>query len=256
MIGGLGALIVIVVGLYLGVEPSTLLSVVTSAPESSAPPSAAPVKDEASEFVRVVLADTEDTWRALFSRMGKTYQDPKLVLFRDRVSSACGLQSAAVGPFYCPGDHQVYLDLSFFDELARRFGAPGDFAQAYVIAHEVGHHIQSLTGVSARVHAQKRGLAKADANALSVRQELQADCYAGVWGHHAAKRGLLERGDVEEGLRAAAAIGDDRLQKRARGTVAPETFTHGTSEQRVRWFSRGLEGGAFEQCDTFTAAAL
>ncbi|MEQ9501923.1 MAG: neutral zinc metallopeptidase [Deltaproteobacteria bacterium] len=252
LIGGVGAIVVVIVGLYLGVEPSTLLSIVSTEAPAPRDTSTPAVRDEASEFVRVVLGDTETTWRALFAQRGDTYRDPKLVLFRDRVQSACGLQSAAVGPFYCPGDNQVYIDLSFFDALAQRYGAPGDFAQAYVIAHEVGHHIQSLTGVSRQVHAKKRTLPKAQANALSVRQELQADCYAGVWGHHAAKRGLLEEGDVEEGLRAAAAIGDDRLQKRARGTVAPESFTHGTSAQRVAWFRRGLQTGQYEQCDTFT----
>lgn len=254
--GGIGMLAVVVVGMYFGVDPSTLLSMLgSSEPTESAAP--APIDDTASDFVRVVLADTEDTWRPIFQKMGQTYEEPRLVLFRDSVRSACGFQSAAVGPFYCPGDRQVYLDLGFFDELSRRFGAPGDFAQAYVIAHEIGHHVQTLTGVSAKVHAARRGMSKADGNALSVRQELQADCYSGVWAHHASRsRDLLEKGDVEEGLRAAAAIGDDRLQKQARGYVSPESFTHGSSEQRVRWFRRGLETGAFESCDTFGSASL
>jgi hypothetical protein len=216
--------------------------------------SAAP--DEASEFVRVVLADTEDVWAELFGRMRRQYEPPRLVLFSDQVQSACGFQSAAVGPFYCPGDQQVYIDLAFYRELDQRFGAPGDFAQAYVIAHEIGHHVQNLLGVSSEVDQARRRVSEVDANALSVRQELQADCYAGVWAHHSQRRGnniQLEDGDVEEGLAAAAAIGDDRIQRQTRGRVVPESFTHGSSAQRVEWFRRGLQSGSLDQCDTFAA---
>jgi len=212
---------------------------------------------EQVEFVGVVLADTEETWRDLFSQGGATYSEPRLVLYRGAVNSACGLGQAAMGPFYCPGDQKVYLDLGFFDELERRHGAPGDFAQAYVIAHEVGHHVQTLLGVSEKVQRAKRGLSKAAANQLSVRQELQADCFAGIWGHHASRsRQLLESGDIEEGLNAASAIGDDRLQRQTRGYVSPESFTHGSSEQRMRWFTLGLERGTVAACDTFSASVL
>ena len=205
----------------------------------------------------VVLADTEETWQRLFAQMDRRYQLPNLVLFDDAVQSACGLNSAAVGPFYCPGDNKVYIDLAFFRDLDRRFDAPGDFARAYVVAHEVGHHVQNLLGVSGQVHRLRSSLSASESNAMSVRLELQADCFAGVWGHHAAQqRQLLEAGDVEEGLTAAAAIGDDRLQRQARGHVNPESWTHGSSEQRVRWFRRGLEHGRVELCDTFDKGAL
>ena len=198
-----------------------------------------PTQDRAAKFVSAVLRDTEVTWGPLFKQMGETYREPKLVLFTEAVDSACGYQTAAVGPFYCPADEKAYLDLTFFGELDTRFGAPGDFAQAYVVAHEVGHHVQNLLGTSTRVHRQKQGLPEAEANALTVRLELQADCYSGVWAHHAEEvRDVLESGDVEEGLAAAHAIGDDTLQKRAQGRVVPETFTHGTSAQRVKWFKR------------------
>ncbi|WP_370459095.1 neutral zinc metallopeptidase [Aggregicoccus sp. 17bor-14] len=211
-----------------------------------------PREDRAKDFVSVILADTEDTWPALLQPMGVRYRPPHLVLFSDAVESACGYAQAAVGPFYCPGDQQVYLDLSFFDELSQRFGAEGDFAQAYVVAHEIGHHVQKLLGLSDRVHQLQQRSSRTGANALSVRLELQADCFAGVWAHHANKqRKLLEAGDVEEGLRAAAAIGDDTLQKRAQGRVVPESFTHGSSAQRVTWFRRGLETGQVKACDTF-----
>jgi hypothetical protein len=203
----------------------------------------------------VILADTEDTWTRVLGDRGGRYQAPRLVLFTEAVQSACGLSSAAVGPFYCPPDQKVYIDLAFFRELDERFGAPGDFAQAYVVAHEVGHHVQNLLGTADRVHAARSEASEADANALSVRMELQADCYAGVWAHHAAtQRQMLEEGDVEEGLRAAAAIGDDTLQRRAQGRVAPESWTHGSSEQRVSWFRRGLESGRLDACDTFSGA--
>jgi predicted metalloprotease len=200
----------------------------------------------------VVLADTEDTWHAIFRQSGREYQEPTLVLFSGAVQSACGMASAAMGPFYCAADGKVYIDLSFFDDLKRRHGAPGDFAQAYVIAHEIGHHVQNLLGISSRVRSAQRGLGKADANALSVKQELQADCFAGLWGNHAERsRQVLEQGDIEEALNAASAIGDDRLQRQGQGYVVPESFTHGTSKQRVEWFRRGITNGDIGSCDTF-----
>ena len=221
-----------------------------------------PVKQSAdekqlTEFVSVVLADTEDTWHMLFKQLGKTYQEPRLVLFRGSVKSACGAGKSEMGPFYCPGDNKVYIDLSFYQDLKNRHQAPGDFAQAYVIAHEVGHHVQTLLGISQKVSKAKRGVSEEEGNQLSVRQELQADCFSGVWAHHANKmRNLLESGDVDEGLTAASAIGDDRLQKQARGYVTPESFTHGSSEQRVRWFKTGLKEGSIQSCDTFKTASL
>ncbi len=209
------------------------------------------------EFVSTVLADTEDSWNELFRQAGQSYREPRLVLFREAVATACGTGSAQIGPFYCPADQKVYLDLSFFDELQRRHGAPGDFAQAYVIAHEIGHHVQTLAGISAKVHKAKQSLSKVEANRLSVKQELQADCYAGIWAHDARRsRQVLEAGDIEEGLAAASAIGDDRLQKQARGYVTPDSFTHGSSEQRVAWFKKGLSEGTLKACDTFAAGAL
>ena len=203
------------------------------------------------EFVSVVLADTEDTWQQIFRQQGATYREPTLVLFSGRVNSACGMASAAVGPFYCPGDQKLYIDLSFFQDLKVRHGAPGDFAQAYVIAHEVGHHVQTLLGISQQVQQLGRGKSKAQVNALSVRQELQADCFAGVWGHLA--NNPLDPGDLEEALRAATAIGDDRLQREAGGRVVPDSFTHGSSAQRVAWFRRGFDSGKVEECDTFSS---
>jgi len=212
-------------------------------------------EQELAEFSAVILADTEETWGQIFADRGGQYREPTLVLFNDRVSSACGMASSAVGPFYCPADQQLYLDLSFFDDLARRHGAPGDFAQAYVIAHEVGHHIQILLGISEEVRRQGRGRPEAEVNALSVRQELQADCLAGLWGHYAnVDRQLLDPGDLAEALAAASAIGDDRLQREAGGSVVPDSFTHGTSAQRVKWFTVGFESGRLEDCDTFGAA--
>ena len=211
-----------------------------------------PAQEQFKEFVSVILADTEDTWPRLLQSQGVPYQEPRLVLFSEAVESACGFQESAVGPFYCPLDQRVYLDLTFFDELGRRFGAPGDFALAYVVAHEVGHHVQNLLGISEQVHGLRSRMSEVDANALSVLQELQADCFAGIWAHHAGKeRQLLEAGDIEEGLAAATAIGDDTLQRRARGRVVPESFTHGSAAQRVQWFKRGLEHGTLEACDTF-----
>jgi predicted metalloprotease len=241
-------------GLVSGLEGG---GVATSGDTPSAPVEQSAAEQELVEFVSVVLADTEQTWHQLFEAENKTYQEPRLVLYRGAVNSACGLGQAAMGPFYCPGDYKVYLDLGFFDDLKRRHDAPGDFAQAYVIAHEVGHHVQTLLGISAKVQQAKRGLSEAEANQLSVRQELQADCFAGIWGHYADRsRRLLEQGDVEEGLNAASAIGDDRLQRQARGYVTPESFTHGTSAQRVRWFRTGLQQGSLSACNTFAGAEL
>lgn len=214
-------------------------------------------EQELVNFVSVVLADTEQTWHTLFQQQGNTYQEPRLVLFRNAVNSACGLGQAAMGPFYCPGDQKVYIDLSFYSDLKNRFKAPGDFAQAYVIAHEIGHHVQTLLGISEKVQQRQRGLSEADGNQLSVRQELQADCLAGVWAFHADQsRQMLEEGDVEEGLAAASAIGDDRLQKQSQGYVSPDSFTHGSSAQRVKWFKIGLERGEVNACDTFAKATL
>jgi len=249
--GGLGGLVlVLLISALTGQNPADLIS--TVGPDSgNVAPGAAPVDDPQAEFVGVVLGDTEMTWGRLFSASGASYEPPVLVLFTGSTQSACGLGQAAMGPFYCPADRKVYLDLSFFRELDEQFGAPGDFAQAYVVAHEIGHHVQTLTGVSARMQAARQQAGEREANELSVRQELQADCYAGVWGHYAAQGGLLEPGDAEEGLRAAAAIGDDRLQRQSQGTVVPESFTHGSSEQRVEWLRRGLQSGSVDSCNTF-----
>lgn len=256
---GIGTILLALVAMYFGQDPSVVLQgVQPSAPTSEEGPyQETPEEAQLREFVSVVLADTEETWGQIFSQAGGTYEQPKLVLFSGAVESACGFAQAAVGPFYCPGDHKVYIDLSFYQELQSRFGAPGDFAQAYVVAHEIGHHVQTLMGISERNMAARQRASEAEANALSVRQELQADCFAGIWAHNADRsRQLLEQGDIEEGLNAAAAIGDDRLQKQARGYVAPESFTHGSSEQRVRWFKRGYETGAVGSCDTFAANSL
>jgi hypothetical protein len=254
-IGGIGLVVVLVIALLTGVNPMQLLD--GGAGIGADVPAGAGINDEARDFVSAILGSTEETWGGLFASSGSDYPEPSLVLFTGSTSSACGLGQAAMGPFYCPGDQTVYIDLSFFEDLSRRFGAPGDFAQAYVIAHEVGHHVQNALGTMREVHAQRSRQGEADANAMSVRLELQADCYAGLWAHHAERsRGVLESGDVEEALGAATAIGDDRLQRRSQGTVVPESFTHGTSAQRVRWFRRGLEGGSAGACDTFSAATL
>lgn len=214
-------------------------------------------EQQLADFVAVVLADTEDTWDEIFAHMGRSYQHPSLVLFTGRVNSACGTASSAVGPFYCPADQKIYIDLDFYSDLKTRFQAPGDFAQAYVIAHEVGHHVQTLLGISQQVQQARRTASTVEGNRLSVMQELQADCFAGVWGYHAdTQRQLLDPDDLDEALTAAAAIGDDRLQQQARGTVVPDSFTHGSSEQRVRWFKRGFDSGSFGACDTFSAASL
>ncbi len=264
VIGGGGLLIVLVVSLLFGVDPRLLLNQLASSTAGSPATSAPAVpgtrgaaEDEMKQFVSVVLAETEDVWHEQFRAMGREYTEPTLVLFTDRVESACGLSSAAVGPFYCPADSKVYLDLGFYDELRQRFGAPGDFAQAYVIAHEIGHHVQNQLGISERVHAMRDRVSEAEYNRLSVRLELQADFFAGVWAHHAQRmEHVLEEGDIDEAIRAANAIGDDRLQMRSRGVVVPDAFTHGTSEQRVRWFRRGFESGSVRDGDTFGVREL
>jgi len=255
---GIGTVVLALVAMYFGVDPSVLLQGNSGQPvQQQVPYEEGQAEARMRELVSVVLADTEDTWAQLFAADGSTYQEPKLVLFSGAVQSACGTAQAAVGPFYCPADSKVYIDLSFYEDLQSRFGAPGDFAQAYVIAHEVGHHVQALLGISERTQAARRNSSEAGSNQLSVRQELQADCFAGIWAHHANRsRQLLEGGDIEEGLRAASAIGDDRLQKQSQGYVVPESFTHGSSEQRVRWFKLGFETGEVGRCDTFASKAL
>jgi predicted metalloprotease len=258
-IGGLGLVVILLVGMFFGVDPTTLLSQLDGGTgmggyETPAGTQAPPENDEAAQFVSVVLADTEDTWGEIFRQANASYQAPRLVLFTGRVSSACGLGAAAMGPFYCPGDSKVYIDLSFYDELKQRFRAPGDFAQAYVIAHEIGHHVQNLIGSSdeiRRAHGEGAG-----ADSASVRIELQADCFAGVWAYHADRRNIVEPGDVDEALTAATAIGDDRLQQEGQGYVVPDSFTHGSSAQRVRWFKRGMDSGDVNACDTLNAKSL
>jgi uncharacterized protein len=261
--GGIGMAVLALVVYLMGGDPTVVLNsgggqpvpTDAGAPASSGAPGA-PAQDQMSQFVSVVLADTEDTWNAVFKqKFGRDYEEPQLVLFSGAVQSACGLAQSAMGPFYCPNDHRVYIDLSFYRELRDRFGAPGDFAQAYVIAHEVGHHVQNLLGISDKVQAAQQRSDRAGANALSVRLELQADCYAGVWGYHAQRaRNVLEPGDVDEALNAASAIGDDKMQKATRGYVVPESFTHGSSAQRQQWFRRGFESGSLEACDTFASS--
>lgn len=271
---GAGALILIViVGWLFGINPLTMLGLLsgneTPPPPSAPSPGYGPQTSAAGaatqgattraavnkEFSARVLGDTEDVWGAIFTAMGSRYEPPKLVLFRGSTPSACGRAEAAVGPFYCPGDRDVYLDTSFFAELHQRFGAPGDFAQAYVIAHEVGHHVQNLLGTMQKYDAERERANAAQANALSVRLELQADCYAGIWAFFAEKRNLIDTSDVDSGLAAAAAVGDDRIQKMTRGTVAPDSFTHGSSAQRQRWFKTGLQSGDLRDCNTFAAAS-
>jgi predicted metalloprotease len=254
-LGGGGTIIVLLIAMLFGVNPMQLLNGMQGGPAT--PQAVDPAEQPLAEFSSVVLAQTEDVWNAHFQRMGQTYQPPRLVLFQDMVESACGSASAAVGPFYCPADRQVYLDLAFFEAMHQRLGAPGDFAQAYVIAHEVGHHVQNLLGVSQQVQSMRGRLSEREYNQLSVRLELQADFYAGVWAHDVAQiRDVIEPGDIEEALGAASAVGDDRLQKRSQGTVVPDAFTHGSSEQRVRWFKRGFETGDPSQGDTFNTDAL
>jgi predicted metalloprotease len=258
-LGGCGVLVVVLIALLMGVDPMELLQTVPNAGVDQPAPSTrvepAGAEDDMKAFVSAVLADTEDTWHALFSAAGERYVEPRLVLYSGYAQSACGLGQAAMGPFYCPADRQVYIDLSFYDDLRSRFNAPGDFAQAYVIAHEIGHHVQNLLGVTAQAETRRRRLSEEEANALSVRVELQADCLAGVWAHHANRmRNILEPGDIEEALGAASAIGDDRLQRQTQGHVVPDSFTHGTSAQRARWFAIGLESGELARCDTFGVA--
>jgi predicted metalloprotease len=256
--GGIGGVILVVAYLLLGGDPEALIE---SQPQAQLAPSRqiegdAP-RDEASKFIAVVLADTEDAWHELFRQMGRHYEEPKLVLFRNQTRSGCGFASGASGPFYCPEDRRVYIDLAFYRMLHERFGAPGDFAQAYVVAHEVGHHVQNLLGISDRVQASRGRVSEAEYNQLSVRLELQADFFAGIWAHHADRaKHVVEPGDIDEALRAASVIGDDNLQRRSQGYVVPESFTHGTSEQRVRWFRKGYETGDLRQGDTFTARDL
>jgi predicted metalloprotease len=262
--GGLGVIVLALVAMYFGVDPRIVMQGAeilggTGGPQQTTRSQPIPAgQDEAADFTKVVLGDTEDTWKVLFQQqLNRRYKEPTLVLFTGSTQSACGLGQAAMGPFYCPADQQVYIDLSFFRDLQTRFKAPGDFAQAYVIAHEVGHHIQTLLGISEQVARQRQRVSETEGNKLSVRQELQADCLAGVWANHAHKaRNILESGDIEEGLNAATAIGDDRLQKQSRGYVTPESFTHGTSAQRVRWFKTGLESGDMNSCDTFAARQI
>ena len=255
--GGIGLLIVIlIVAMLFGVNPLDLLSGdgITTGPSTQVEQGAeSGATDEMRDFVATVLADTEDTWSAIFEAAGEDYPEPTLTLFSGSVRSACGMASSATGPFYCPADQNLYIDFSFYEQLRRRFGAPGDFAQAYVLAHEVGHHVQNVLGVLPRVQSRQRQLDEAEANALSVRTELQADCLAGVWANHTERRGLLEEGDIEEAVTAAAAVGDDALQRQAQGYVVPDSFSHGTSGQRVEWFRRGLESGTIDSCDAFSA---
>ena len=254
---GIGGIVIAVVAYFLGFDPGTALNVaqqVTTQQDTRSAPKGAPA-DEMGRFVSKVLGSTEDVWGAIFQRSKGQYRPPTLVLYDGQVRSACGMGQAAMGPFYCQGDEKLYIDLAFFRDLQTRFRAPGDFAQAYVIAHEVGHHVQKLTGGFKKLEAAQ-GRPPAERNRISVRTELQADCYAGVWGHHAGNMKQLDAGDIAEGLNAATAIGDDRLQKQSQGRVVPEAFTHGSSEQRVRWFKRGLDSGRPQDCDTFAASSL
>ena len=261
---GLGTIVIaLVAGWIFGINPMTILGVLGGAGELTAPaPQQAPAPagqptDDMGRFVAAVLGGTEDAWTPIFQQSGAQYQKPRLVLFRGAVPTACGTGQSAMGPFYCPGDQKVYIDLSFYDTLKRQLGAPGDFAQAYVIAHEVGHHVQNLMGLTDQMEQARRRVSQREYNALSVRLELQADCFAGIWAHHNHKNNqIIEPGDIEEALRAAAAIGDDALQKKSQGMVVPDSFTHGTSEQRQRWFYKGLETGSVKACDTFNTRSL
>ncbi len=259
--GGIGTLLLVLVALYFGVDPSVIINQSVQPGGTTTPhtesQTGSPAQDSLADFIAVVLADTEDTWQTLFRQMGKTYQEPNLVLYSDAVESACGYAQAAVGPFYCPGDQKVYIDLSFYQDLKNRFNAPGDFAQAYVVAHEIGHHVQNLLGIAGKVHDLRGRVDEAQGNRLSVMMELQADCLAGVWAHHADRtRQILEEGDIEEALNAASAIGDDRLQRQSRGYVTPDSFTHGSSAQRVQWFRQGIQTGDINRCNTFKADRL
>jgi predicted metalloprotease len=252
--GGIGTLVLGLVIYFMGGDPSVVLNSGgsgTSITQQDGSRSQGAGNDEAKQFVSAVLADTEDTWGKFFQQRGQRYREPKLVLFTDRVQSACGVAGTSSGPFYCPGDQKLYIDLAFFREMKDRLGAPGDFAQAYVIAHEVGHHVQNQMGTLGQVHAMEERVSKKEANQLSVRTELQADFYAGVWAHYAERKGLLDPGDIDEALGAASAVGDDRLQQQSRGYVVPDSFTHGSSEQRVAWFTKGFKSGDLKQGDTF-----
>ncbi|MCB1955983.1 MAG: neutral zinc metallopeptidase [Rhodocyclaceae bacterium] len=258
---GVGTIVIALIAMYFGIDPAIVLDGagrVAEPPAQSAPAGPRPAaEDELARFVSMVLADTEKTWHALFRAGGREYVEPKLVLFTGATRTACGVGQAAMGPFYCPGDQKVYIDLGFYEELRQRYRAPGDFAQAYVIAHEIGHHVQNQLGISAKVQSMRQRVSEREGNQLSVRLELQADCLAGIWAHHADRaRKVLEAGDVEEALTAATAIGDDRLQKQAQGYAVPDSFTHGSSEQRVRWFRTGLASGEFGACDTFASDRL
>ncbi|HEY9620527.1 MAG TPA: neutral zinc metallopeptidase [Crinalium sp.] len=260
--GGIGTILIAVIVTLLGGDPSIIFdqggsSTGNNPSSDQTETQGPPASDQQAQFVSAVLADTEDTWHEIFQQSGGTYVDPSLVLYTDAVESACGFAKSATGPFYCPRDQKVYLDLSFYNELENRFQAPGDFAQAYVIAHEVGHHVQNLLGISEKVQSAQSQMSEAEANQLSVRLELQADCFAGIWANHANRsRQVLEEGDIEEALNAASSIGDDRLQKESRGYVVPESFTHGTSAQRVRWFKQGIQSGDPTQCNTFDSRNL
>lgn len=249
--GGIILLVIVIVASYYGVDLTGLITGQQPSAPSSQQRSISPQEDESAKFTSVIFATTEDTWGQIFEKMGRHYQQPKLVMYRNRITTGCGTGQSVMGPFYCPADSKVYIDLSFYDDMKRKLGADGDFAQGYVIAHEVGHHVQKLLGTEAKVRQLQQGATQAQSNALSVRMELQADCYAGIWGHSMQQQGVLEAGDLEEALNAAQAIGDDRLQQRSQGRVVPDSFTHGTSAQRYSWFKRGMETGNPAQCDTF-----
>jgi predicted metalloprotease len=260
--GGIGTLVIALIVMFMGGDPTAILQQAQQAPtstpaDSGQPYQETPEEQETREFVSVVLADTEDVWTTVFQQGGEQYVKPKLVLFSGAVDSGCGMAQSAMGPFYCPADQRVFIDLSFYDDMRTKMGAGGDFAQAYVIAHEVGHHVQNLLGTSGQVQQRRQGASEAESNALSVRLELQADCYAGVWANRTqAQKQVLESGDIEEALNAASAVGDDRLQEQARGYVTPDSFTHGSSAQRVKWFKRGFERGDVASCNTFEARDL
>ena len=259
--GGIGILLLALVGMYFGIDPALIMNLAGGVQQETATETTTiqqtKEEKELADFVSVVLADTEDTWNKIFTEKGGTYQEPTLVLFSGKVESACGFAQAAMGPFYCPADQQVYIDLSFYQDLKNQFDAPGDFAQAYVIAHEIGHHVQKLIGISDKVHEARQQLSKKEYNKVSVKLELQADCFAGIWANHADRvRNIVEPGDIEEALTAASHIGDDRLQQQSRGYIPPDSFTHGSSDQRVRWFTKGYHAGTLEACDTFSVRDL
>jgi len=256
---GIGTIVVAVIAYFLGIDPTTVIDASQQIQQQRAPAQQGKQgtpEDEMGQFVSKVLGSTEDVWQAIFKAGGRQYRDPKLVLYSGATRTACGVGQSAMGPFYCPNDQQLYIDLKFYNDLRTRFGVQGDFAQAYVIAHEVGHHVQNQLGIMDKLQSLQGRTSKSEFNKMSVRVELQADCFAGVWGHHARDASLLDPGDIEEALTAATAIGDDRLQKQGQGYVVPESFTHGSSAQRVRWFRRGMESGKMSECDTFGASVL